>query len=176
MQLNVSKFETLYHILGQRQDVIVKLGELTIPADFHVIKTSPSDKGSNPQVLLGRPFLKTASFKLNYYDETFSFEFGNVIEIFQPTRPPIPKEGSVHHFQLGNHKAKVEESVEKAGTKEATKMVKKKKPEKGMEERKAELKCADFKDLIGKLKMISNAFVKESSIGVHLIEDNSKWK
>ncbi|MED6152323.1 hypothetical protein PIB30_090834 [Stylosanthes scabra] len=32
------------------------------------------DKGGKPQVLLGRPFLKTTGFKLIYYDEIFTFE------------------------------------------------------------------------------------------------------
>ncbi|MED6136987.1 hypothetical protein PIB30_060829 [Stylosanthes scabra] len=49
--------------------------------------------------------------------------------------------------------------------KESIKVVKKKKPDQCKKERNTELKCADFKDLIGKLKMINNAFVKEGDIG-----------
>ncbi|MED6189561.1 hypothetical protein PIB30_097199 [Stylosanthes scabra] len=77
---------------GASEDVIVKVGRLSIPTDFHVIRTSRSNNESNPQVLLGRPFLMTAGFKVNFYDETFSLEVGNIIEIFQPTRPPISQE------------------------------------------------------------------------------------
>ncbi|MED6213090.1 hypothetical protein PIB30_089889 [Stylosanthes scabra] len=130
------------------------------PADFHVIRTSKNNKGSNPQVLLGRPFLKTTSFRLNYYDETFPFEVENVIEIFQPTRPSIPKEGNIHHC----HEDRKEESVGEIKRKEtsdqavipkqkkerkiptptrrskqkkvATKTVKKKKPERGKKDKK----------------------------------------
>ncbi|MED6120696.1 hypothetical protein PIB30_023311 [Stylosanthes scabra] len=49
--------KSTFSMVGIAEDVIVKLGELTIPADFHVNKTSPSYKGSNPQVLLGPLFL-----------------------------------------------------------------------------------------------------------------------
>ncbi|MED6186947.1 hypothetical protein PIB30_071641 [Stylosanthes scabra] len=52
----------------------------------------------------------------------------------------------------------------------------KKKPEKGREERKSELNCTDFKDLLGKLKKIKSAIIMDGDIGVHLVEDNSKWK
>ncbi|MED6175390.1 hypothetical protein PIB30_077913, partial [Stylosanthes scabra] len=46
------------------ENVLVKVGGLTIPADFHVIMPTKGDKGGRPQVLLGRSFLKTAGFKL----------------------------------------------------------------------------------------------------------------
>ncbi|MED6126121.1 hypothetical protein PIB30_075293 [Stylosanthes scabra] len=193
-------------MVGIVEDVIIKIGELTIPTDFHAIKTAPSDKGGYYQVLLERPFLKTVGFRLNYFDEIFSFSMGNVIKIFQPTRPPIPKTGSIHHVQLCNQEGKekdatkeikqkkVEEkkgndqkekgsritppttSKKKKKKKKSTKAVKKKKPEECKIKTKAELKYADFKDLIGKLKMINSALVKDGGIGVHLIEDNSKWK
>ncbi|MED6130195.1 hypothetical protein PIB30_115619, partial [Stylosanthes scabra] len=58
--------------------------------------------------------------------------------------------------------------------KEDTKLVKKKKPEIRKEERKAELICTTFKDLIGKLKRLNSAIVKDGGIGVHLVEDKSK--
>ncbi|MED6214404.1 hypothetical protein PIB30_102740 [Stylosanthes scabra] len=84
------------------------LGPLKRTTDtFHLDDTKPQEitmGAINPQVLLGRQFLKTQGLKLNFYDETFSLEVGNVIEIFQPTRPPIPQEESVHQ-------ARKEESV-----------------------------------------------------------------
>ncbi|MED6149561.1 hypothetical protein PIB30_063677 [Stylosanthes scabra] len=76
---------------------VLDLGLLKKTTDtFHLADTKPpkSNNGTNPQVLLGRPFLKTTGFKLNFYDETFSLEVGNVIEIFQPTWPPISQEES----------------------------------------------------------------------------------
>ncbi|MED6139674.1 hypothetical protein PIB30_086039, partial [Stylosanthes scabra] len=59
--------------------------------------------------------------------------------------------------------------------KEDTKAAKEKNPEKGREERKAELNCTDFKDLLGKLKKIKSEIVMDGGIGVHLVKDNSKW-
>ncbi|MED6208149.1 hypothetical protein PIB30_042488 [Stylosanthes scabra] len=183
--------------IGKSEDIIVRVGQLSIPTDFHVIRAPKNNNGSNPQVLLRRPFLKTACSKLNFYDETFSLEVGNVIEIFQPTRPPISQEESVHQGKkeesVGEFKQKetVHQAVipkQKKGQKtptpvrrgkqkkEDTKAVKKKKPEKGKEERKAELNCTTFKDLLGKLKKINGAIIKDNSIGVHLVEDNSNWK
>ncbi|MED6225614.1 hypothetical protein PIB30_095376, partial [Stylosanthes scabra] len=159
-----------------------------------LFRTPKNNNGSNPQVLLGRPFRKTAGFKLNFYDETFSLEVGNVIEIFQPTRPPISQEESVHQARKEELVKKIEHTANRAAIpkqkkdqktptptrrsmqkKVDTKTVKKK-PERGKEERKTELNCTNFKDLIGKLKRINSPIVKDGSIGVHLVEDNSKWK
>ncbi|MED6174436.1 hypothetical protein PIB30_068937 [Stylosanthes scabra] len=155
-------------------------------------RTPRNNNGSNSQVLLGRPFLKTSGFKLNFYDETFSIEVGNIIEMFQPARPPISQEESEEESVVA---AEPKETANKAVTpkvkkdqktptpaqrskekKEDTKSVKKKKPERRKEERNVEFNCTTFKDLIWKLKRLNNAIVKDGGIGVHLVEDNSKWK
>ncbi|MED6173581.1 hypothetical protein PIB30_060898 [Stylosanthes scabra] len=126
----------------------------------------------------------------------FSLEVGDVIEIFQPTRPPIPQEESVHQARkqesVGEIKQKTadptvtpkQKNEQKTPTpvqrskqkKEDTKAVKKKKPKKEKKERKAELNCTNFKDLLGKLKNINSAIIKDGGIGAHLVEDNSKLK
>ncbi|MED6225237.1 hypothetical protein PIB30_091733 [Stylosanthes scabra] len=112
-----------------------------------------SNNETNPQVHLGRPFLKTAGFKLNFHNETFSREVRNVIEIFQPTRPPISEEESEEEAVVATDP---KETAKRAVTpklkkdkknptparknkqkKEDTKAVKKKKPEKEREERNA---------------------------------------
>ncbi|MED6151490.1 hypothetical protein PIB30_083009 [Stylosanthes scabra] len=170
----------------------VGLGRLSIPTYFHVIKTPRNNNRSNPQVLLGRPFLKTTGFKLNFYDETFSLEVGNVIEMFQPSQPPISQEESEEESVVAIEPKETANRVvtpklkkdQKTPTpvqrskqkKEDTKSVKKKKPERRKEDRKAELNCITFKDLIGKLKRLNSVIVKDGSIGVDLVEDNSKWK
>ncbi|MED6219640.1 hypothetical protein PIB30_037613 [Stylosanthes scabra] len=69
-------------VVGIVEVVKVKIGGLTILADFHVIKPGKKDNRGTPQVLLGRPFLKSGGFKLNYDDEIFTFEVGNTKEIF----------------------------------------------------------------------------------------------
>ncbi|MED6140539.1 hypothetical protein PIB30_094199, partial [Stylosanthes scabra] len=98
--------QSIISMVGIVEDVIVRIGELTIPTDSHVIRTSPNDKGGYHQVLLGRPFFKITSFRLNYYDESFSFSVGNVIEIFQPTRPPILKKQHIQGIQPGKQEGK----------------------------------------------------------------------
>ncbi|MED6137605.1 hypothetical protein PIB30_066528 [Stylosanthes scabra] len=179
-------------MVGKAEDVIVKVGWFCIPTDFHVIRTPRNNNGSNPQVLLGRPLLKITGFKLNFYDETFSLEVGNVIEIFQPTRPPISQEESEGESvaatepketakravtsKLKKDKKNPTPTRKSKQKKKDAKAVNKKKPEKEREERKAKLNCTDFKDLLGKLKKIRSAMIKDGSIRVHLVEDNSKWK
>ncbi|MED6146687.1 hypothetical protein PIB30_036842 [Stylosanthes scabra] len=84
---------------GIAEDVLVKIGQLTIPADFHVIMPNKENKGGKPQVLLRRPFLKTVGFKLIYYDEVITFEVGNAIEIFHLPPPPKPRKKGLHQQQ-----------------------------------------------------------------------------
>ncbi|MED6175021.1 hypothetical protein PIB30_074581 [Stylosanthes scabra] len=91
-----------------------RIGELTILADFHVIMPTKGDKGGKPQVLLGRPFLKTAEFKLIYYDKIFTFSVGNVIEIFYLTPPPKPPKKGIHQLKVDNAKVQNESSGRKA--------------------------------------------------------------
>ncbi|MED6138850.1 hypothetical protein PIB30_078313 [Stylosanthes scabra] len=91
-------------VVGIAENILVRIRELVIPANFHVIKSTKGEKGGTPQVLLGRPFLKTAGFKLIYYDEIFTFEVGNVIEIFHLTPPPKPREKSLHQLQESKRK------------------------------------------------------------------------
>ncbi|MED6113374.1 hypothetical protein PIB30_070154 [Stylosanthes scabra] len=79
-------------VAGIAENVLVKIGELTILA---------------------------ASFRLNYIDKIFTFEVGNVIEIFHPTRPPAPRKKGAHQMQVSNQVKKKK--------KEPVKPVKKKK-------------------------------------------------
>ncbi|MED6125723.1 hypothetical protein PIB30_071388 [Stylosanthes scabra] len=84
------------------ENVLVKVGGLTIPTDFHVIRATKGSKGGTPQVLLGRPFLKTAGFQLDYITETFSFKVGNVEETFHLVRPPSSLNKSAQQLQFCN--------------------------------------------------------------------------
>ncbi|MED6137729.1 hypothetical protein PIB30_067679 [Stylosanthes scabra] len=79
-------------------------GKLTIPTDFHVIRPTELDKGGRPQVLLGRPFLKTTRFKLQYDDDTFSLSVGKITEIFHVTRPPAPQKKGAHQLRVDTKK------------------------------------------------------------------------
>ncbi|MED6171667.1 hypothetical protein PIB30_042913 [Stylosanthes scabra] len=83
-------------IEGIAEHVMVKIGSLTVPTDFHIIRATRNSKGDTPQVLLGRHFLKTAGFQLDYITETFSFNVGNVEETFHPVRPPASFNKNAH--------------------------------------------------------------------------------
>ncbi|MED6198356.1 hypothetical protein PIB30_065586 [Stylosanthes scabra] len=90
---------SIVSVVGIAENVLVKIEQLTTPADFHVIMPTKGNKGGRPQVLLGRPFLKTVGFNLIYYDEIFTFEVGNAIKIFHLPPPPKPRKNGLHHLQ-----------------------------------------------------------------------------
>ncbi|MED6115304.1 hypothetical protein PIB30_089165 [Stylosanthes scabra] len=91
-------------VVGIVEDVKDRIGGLIIHADFHVIKPGKKDNGGTPQLLLGRPFLKSGGFKLNYHDEIFTFEVGNTIEIFHIDNSSEPEKKGL--YQLKNDKKK----------------------------------------------------------------------
>ncbi|MED6222671.1 hypothetical protein PIB30_066517 [Stylosanthes scabra] len=93
---------------GVIEDVMVKIGKLVIPMDFHVIKPAPGERG-HPQVLLGRPFLKTSGFKLTYDDDIFTFSSGETTETFQIT--PTPKKKN-HRLREDDRKMRGKESTQ----------------------------------------------------------------
>ncbi|MED6210313.1 hypothetical protein PIB30_062933 [Stylosanthes scabra] len=77
------------------------------------------DKGGRPQVLLGRPFLKTARFKLQYDDDTFSLSVGKITEIFHVTHPPAPRRKGAHQLRVGTKKIGPEKLLRSEKRKEA---------------------------------------------------------
>ncbi|MED6179172.1 hypothetical protein PIB30_114679, partial [Stylosanthes scabra] len=98
---------------------MVNIGKLTIPTDFHMIRPTKGDKGGRPQVLLGRHFLKTARFKLQYDDDTFSLSIGKITEIFHETHPPAPRKKGAHQFRVGTNKIEPEKLLRSEKIKEA---------------------------------------------------------
>ncbi|MED6135033.1 hypothetical protein PIB30_042441 [Stylosanthes scabra] len=192
-------------IAGIEEDVLVKIGSWTVPADFHDIRTTRHSKGGTPQVLLGRPTLKTAKFKLDYITETFSFKVGNVEEIYHPKRPPALNKKFVHQVQLssedkveGKKSKEAKERLKKGkGLRHSPPHIKKKKKdpmkkkvkirnqgkesskEESEEEkgkRRIEFKCNSVEDLIGKLLTFKKVFHNNDSMSNHLVKDQSKWK
>ncbi|MED6185138.1 hypothetical protein PIB30_054127 [Stylosanthes scabra] len=99
-------------VVGIAKDVNVRIGGLIIHADFHVIKPGKKDNGGTPQVLLGRPFLKSGGFKLNYHDEIFTFEVGNTIEIFHFDNCSEPEKKGLRQLKT-NKKKKKEKKIAK---------------------------------------------------------------
>ncbi|MED6201204.1 hypothetical protein PIB30_092625 [Stylosanthes scabra] len=56
--------------------------DLMFPVDFYVLDMPPDTPGRPSHVLLGRPFLKTARFKLDAFEGTFSFESNEICATF----------------------------------------------------------------------------------------------
>ncbi|MED6115224.1 hypothetical protein PIB30_088299 [Stylosanthes scabra] len=98
---------------------MVNVGKLTILTDFHVIRPTEADKGGRPQVLLGRPFLKAARFKLQYDDDTFSLSVRKITEVFHVTRPPAPRKKGSHQLRVGSKKIEPEKLLRSEGKKES---------------------------------------------------------
>ncbi|MED6161347.1 hypothetical protein PIB30_059875 [Stylosanthes scabra] len=122
---------SIVFVAGIAEDGLVKVGELTISVDFHVIMPTKDDKGGRPQVMLGRPFLKIAGFKLQYDDDTFTFSVGKITETFPVTPPPTPRKKGVHHFQICEEGTRKISVMMEARGKEKECRKKEGKPEKG---------------------------------------------
>ncbi|MED6194015.1 hypothetical protein PIB30_024461 [Stylosanthes scabra] len=154
--------------------------EIFTTADASVV--SVKDKGSTPQVLLERPFLKSGGFKLNYYDE-----IGNAMEIFHFTAIEGRKEkkkktlstmekrkwiSMVEEPDFGKkgNKKKLE------GRKKKKSRKKKRKGEAEAETDKARIKCSSLSKLFGKLKGLKRLLPQKKGADAHLVKNNSKWK
>ncbi|MED6116764.1 hypothetical protein PIB30_103251 [Stylosanthes scabra] len=191
-------------IAGVTEDVVVKIRSLTMPTYFHVIRSTRHSKGGTPQVLLGRPTLQTAGFKLDYITNVFSFKVGNVEEIYHPRKPSAASKKSAHQVQLSKEDKDERKQSEEAkarlkkltGLRSAPPHVKKKrkdatkkkvkiqKPgednskeekEEEKERRKLELKCKSVEDLIGKLYALKKVLHHNDVVTHHLVKDQSKW-
>ncbi|MED6161662.1 hypothetical protein PIB30_062877 [Stylosanthes scabra] len=110
---------SIVSVAGIAENVMVNIGKLTILTDFHVVKPTEGDKGGRPQVLLGRPFLKTARFKLQYDDDTFSLSVGKITEVFYVTRPPAPQKKDAHQLRVGSRKIEPEKLLRNEERKES---------------------------------------------------------
>ncbi|MED6150404.1 hypothetical protein PIB30_071945 [Stylosanthes scabra] len=73
----------------------------------------------DPQVLLGRPFLKTARFKLRYDDDVFTFSVGKTIEVFHITRPPAPRKKGTDQLQVGSKEIESDKLLKSSERKES---------------------------------------------------------
>nr|XP_025625310.1 uncharacterized protein LOC112717519 [Arachis hypogaea] len=61
-------------VVGITENVIVNIQGLLFPADFHILETPPIDSTKPSSILLGRPFLKMARFKLDAHSGVYSFK------------------------------------------------------------------------------------------------------
>ncbi|MED6115483.1 hypothetical protein PIB30_091032, partial [Stylosanthes scabra] len=69
---------------------------------------SVAEIAENVMVNIGRPFLKTARFKLQYDDDTFSLSVGKITEVFHVTRPLAPQKKGAHQLRVDSKKIEPE--------------------------------------------------------------------
>ncbi|XP_040955990.1 uncharacterized protein [Gossypium hirsutum] len=67
---------------GLLEDVLVKVNELVFPADFYIINMEDDNSTNSSEILLGRPFLSTASAKIDVRSGTLTMEFDGKIVKF----------------------------------------------------------------------------------------------
>ncbi|KAI3690179.1 hypothetical protein L2E82_48154 [Cichorium intybus] len=82
---------SIVHPKGVLEDVLVQVGELVFPADFFVVDMGDDDAPNLNSILLGRPFMSTASTKIDVRAGTISMEFdGEVVNfnIYDAMRYP----------------------------------------------------------------------------------------
>ncbi|XP_015963016.1 uncharacterized protein LOC107486947 [Arachis duranensis] len=65
---------SIMSVMGIADNVIVNIQGLLFPADFHILETPLIDSTKPSSILLGRPFLKTARYKLDAHSRVYSFE------------------------------------------------------------------------------------------------------
>ncbi|KAI3523607.1 hypothetical protein L1887_01861 [Cichorium endivia] len=73
---------SIVHPKGVLEDVLVQVGELVFPADFFVVDMGDDDAPNLNSILLGRPFMSTASTKIDVRAGTISMEFDGEIVNF----------------------------------------------------------------------------------------------
>ncbi|MED6120537.1 hypothetical protein PIB30_021701 [Stylosanthes scabra] len=93
--------------------------------DFHVIKPGKKDNGGTPQVLLGRPFLKSGGFKLNYHKKIFTFEVGSKMEIFHFDDSSELEKKGLHQLKTDKRKKKEKRKTKKRRKRKEEEAVKK---------------------------------------------------
>ncbi|XP_016673199.1 uncharacterized protein [Gossypium hirsutum] len=63
------------------EEVLVKFNELVFPVDFYIINMEDDNSTNSSDILLGRPFLSTASAKIDVRSGTLTMEFdGEIVE------------------------------------------------------------------------------------------------
>ncbi|XP_057746810.1 uncharacterized protein LOC130966065 [Arachis stenosperma] len=66
--------KSIVSVVGIAENVIVNIQGLLFPVDFYILETPPIDSTKPSSILLGRPFLKTARFRLDAHSGVYSFE------------------------------------------------------------------------------------------------------
>ncbi|MED6200238.1 hypothetical protein PIB30_083176 [Stylosanthes scabra] len=183
-------------VVGITENVLVRIGQLTIPAEFHVIMPAKGDKGGETSDFVRKAISENNGIQAHLLEEIFTFSVGNVIEIFLLTPPPKPPRKGMHQMKVDNAEVQEEdpERKPKRRVRDITKgrignekgsrnpppqsNGKKKKiplnPEKKKKKKKKELDEGGTEKKKRTLKCLS--FRRNKSMDAHLVKNNSKWK
>ncbi|XP_012480905.1 uncharacterized protein LOC105795795 [Gossypium raimondii] len=74
--------KSVIYLEGLLEDVLVKVNELVFPADFYIINMEDDNSTNSSDIFLGRPFLSTASAKIDVQSGTLTMEFDGEIVKF----------------------------------------------------------------------------------------------
>ncbi|XP_015958043.1 uncharacterized protein LOC107482154 [Arachis duranensis] len=73
-------YKNIITVTGVAEDVLVNIKGLVFSIDFYVLEMPSSESERASSILIGRPFLRTSSFKFDAYSGTYSFEIdGRVV-------------------------------------------------------------------------------------------------
>ncbi|MED6199520.1 hypothetical protein PIB30_076694, partial [Stylosanthes scabra] len=135
------------------ENILLGIGELVIPTDFHVIKSTKGEKGGTPQESKGNesPGRKAKMRKTPR---------GSISDEKGTRNAPTQSKGEKKNISLNTEKKKK----------------KKKEPDESNTQKKRALKCLSFDGLLGKLTVLKNVLRHNENIDTHLVKNNSKWR
>ncbi|XP_057755826.1 uncharacterized protein LOC130975009 [Arachis stenosperma] len=107
--------KSIVSVVGNVENVIVNIQGLNFPADFHILETPPIDSTKPSSILLGRPFLKTARFKLDAHSGVYSLESDGKLVKFTLEVSDKPIHGAYYIFECNIVEDKVSEDGKEQG-------------------------------------------------------------
>ncbi|XP_015954691.1 uncharacterized protein LOC107479060 [Arachis duranensis] len=104
--------KSIVSVVGIAENVIVNIQGLLFPVDFYILETPPIDSTKPSSILLRRPFLKTARFRLDAHSGVYSFESDGKLVKFtlEESNKPILEAYSIFGCDI------VEDEVSEDGT------------------------------------------------------------
>ncbi|XP_057745001.1 uncharacterized protein LOC130962861 [Arachis stenosperma] len=113
--------KSIVSVVGFAENVIVNIQGFLFPMDFHILETSPIDSTNPSSILFGRPFLKTARFKLDAHSGVNSFESDGKLVKFTLEESDKPIRGAYSVFGCDIVEDKVSEDGKEQGKEDSTK-------------------------------------------------------
>ncbi|XP_025680296.1 uncharacterized protein [Arachis hypogaea] len=113
--------KSIVSVVGIAENVIVNIQGLLFPADFHILETPPIDSTKPSSILLGRPLLKTARFKLDTHLGVYSFESDGKLVKFTLKESDKPIRGAYSIFGCDMVEDKVSEDGKEQGKEDSAK-------------------------------------------------------